>query len=38
MNACNAWGQGLELAGPSYEDLDMLAALNRIMESKAAES
>jgi len=34
LNACNAWSSGLEPAGANYEDLDMLAALDRRMAAK----
>jgi len=38
LNACHAWGEGLTPAGPSYEDQDMLAELERIMAAKLPES
>ena len=34
LSACHAWGQGLDVAGPNYEDLDMHAELDRIMAEK----
>lgn len=34
LNACHAWGQGLEPSGPNYEDRDMIDALQAIVEAK----
>ncbi len=31
LNACHAWGEGLEPAGENYEDKDMISELQRRM-------
>lgn len=36
LNACHSWGQGLDLAGPSYEDLEMHKHLAAILAAKAS--
>lgn len=38
LNACHAWGEGLSVAGVSYEDQDMHAALARIVAAKPLTS
>lgn len=34
MNACSAWGEGLDVAGMSYEDKDRHEELARIVAAK----
>lgn len=29
MTACNAWGEGLSVSGPSYQDLDFITLLEK---------
>jgi len=38
LNACSAWGEGLEVAGVSYEAKDRQAELARIMATKPLTS
>ena len=35
LNACHAWGEGLDIAGPNYEDQDRHAELARIVAAKS---
>lgn len=34
LNACHAWGQGLEVTGMNYEDQDLHTELARMMEAR----
>lgn len=34
LNACHAWGEGLEVAGPTYEDQEMQHELARIIAAR----
>ncbi len=35
LNACHAWGEGLDVAGPTYEDQDMIDELTRRVEARS---
>ena len=35
LNACHAWGEGLDLADANYEDMEMHEELARIMAAKS---
>ncbi len=34
MNACHAWGEGLEIADANYADRDYLAEIDRIVTAR----
>jgi hypothetical protein len=36
LNACHAWGDGLDVAGANYEEQDMHVALARILAARNA--
>jgi hypothetical protein len=35
LNACHAWGEGLEIADANYQDRDYLEELSRIVAARA---